>query len=32
MLNSVSVVFAGAAVQQQFGRGSSRFLTRALEG
>lgn len=28
----VSVVFGGAAVQQQFGRGASRFLTRALEG
>lgn len=28
----VSVAFDGAGVQQQFGRGASRFLTRSLEG
>jgi hypothetical protein len=28
----VSVVFGGAAVQQQWGRGATRFLTRAFEG
>jgi hypothetical protein len=28
----VSVVFGGAAVQQQWGRGANRFLTRAFEG
>jgi hypothetical protein len=28
----VSVVFNGAAVEQQWGRGASRFLTRGFEG
>lgn len=27
----VTIAFGGAAVQQQFGRGASRFLTRAFE-